>query len=63
MMVIQKDCWKPGPGMLNYLKSLRIFGPKRCVIVGDQPRDRAAADAADSEFIDGEDWRCDRVTV
>ena len=63
MMVIQEDCWKPGPGMLNYLKSLRTFGPRKCVIVGDQPRDRAAADAADSEFIDADDWRRDLVTV
>ena len=45
------------------MKELKTFD--RAVFVGIEPGDRAAADAADAdfEFIDADDWRCDRVTV
>ena len=54
---------KPGPGMLEYLRSASIHRFDRCVFIGAQPGDRAAADAADFEYIDFEDWRSGRVTV
>ena len=52
---------KPGPGMLNRMRELKTFD--RAVFVGIEPGGRAASDAADFEFIDADDWRCDRVTV
>lgn len=54
---------KPGPGMLNRMRMVSIGAFDRAVFVGIKPGDRAAADAADFEFIDADDWRCDRVTV
>lgn len=63
MLVSTEDSWKPGPGMLNYLKDLRGFNLSRCVMVGKNPDDRIAADLAQFEFIDDEDWRSGRVVV
>ena len=57
------DFLKPGPGMLNRAKRLSLVKPDRFVFVGVKPIDRAAADAADAEFIYSDDWRSGRVTV
>ena len=54
---------KPGPGMLEYLRSASLHRFDRCVFVGAKPGDRAAGDSADFEYIDFEDWRSGRVTV
>lgn len=62
-MITQKDSWKPGPGMLNYLKCLRTFKPRRRVMVGVNSEDYTAADRGGFEFFYGEDWRNDRVKV
>ncbi len=40
------DCRKPAPGMLQDLLRRWEVDPKACVMVGDQPTDMAAADAA-----------------
>lgn len=57
------DFLMPGPGMLNRAKKLSLGGFDRCVLVGTEPHDRAAADASDFEYIDYEDWRTSRVTI
>ena len=54
---------KPGPGMLEDLRFASIHRFDRCVFIGAKPGDRAAADSADFEYIDFEDWRSGRVTV
>lgn len=53
----------PGPGMLNIARVSSLEPLDRYVFIGTQPHDRAAADAADFEYIDFEDWRSGRVTV
>ena len=53
----------PGPGLLNIARVSSLKPFDRCVFIGTQPHDRAAADAADFEYIDFEDWRTGRVTV
>ena len=62
-MIIRDDCWMPGAGMLTYLKNLKPFRPRQCVIVGDDAQTYAAADRAGFKFLYAEDWRCDRVKV
>jgi D-glycero-D-manno-heptose 1,7-bisphosphate phosphatase len=44
-------CRKPAPGLLLRLARCLRFAPSRAVMIGDQPRDRAAAQAAGMSFI------------
>lgn len=48
---------KPRPGML--LRLLRDYdaNPKDCLMVGDRPEDKKAAEAAGVPFVWAEDWR------
>ena len=62
-MIMQKESWKPGPGMLDYLKNLNQFRPRQCVLVGEDANDYTAADRARFRFIYSEDWRSDRASV
>lgn len=54
---------KPGSGMLEYLRQLRVLRVDRAVMVGDRPEDRAAAALAGFEFYDAEDWRHNRTPI
>lgn len=62
-MIIRDDCWMPGPGMLTYLKNIKPFRPRQCVIIGETAQTYTAADRAGFKFVYAEDWRNDRVTV
>ena len=62
-MIMQKESWKPGPGMLDYLKNLKQFRPRQCVVVGEDANDYTAADRARFRFIYSEDWRNDRAEI
>lgn len=61
-MIMQKDSWKPGTGMLDHLRHLKQFRPIQCVMIGEDASDYAAA-GNKFKFIYSEDWRSGRVTV
>ena len=46
----RSDWRKPGPGMLNDIVRCWELAPSRCVMIGDQPSDAAAAAAAGMAF-------------
>ena len=62
-MIMQRESWKPGPGMLDYLKDLKQLKSRQCVAIGEDANDYTAADRARFRFIYSEDWRSDRATV
>jgi D-glycero-D-manno-heptose 1,7-bisphosphate phosphatase len=48
---------KPGPGMLNYLKTQLSENWKEALYVGDRPEDQQAASNAGIPFMWADEWR------
>ena len=48
---------KPGSGMIAHVLISTEADPSECVMVGDRPENREAAEAAEVSFIEAETWR------